>query len=134
MEKEFIPYKLALKLKELGFNEKCFANWIDKDKRDGGGISLEMWDDEITEYIPINEILAPIWQQAFNWFREKYGLESSSPMKKNKDLEDFYGGFIIKSNKNFGESYGSNFKTYEEANIARLEKLIKIVENGRTIN
>ena len=24
MEKEFVPYELAAKLKELGFNEECF--------------------------------------------------------------------------------------------------------------
>lgn len=25
MEKEFVPYELAVKLKALGFNEPCFA-------------------------------------------------------------------------------------------------------------
>jgi hypothetical protein len=42
MEKEFIPYEQALALKELGFDEKCFATWIERDIRDGGGIVLEM--------------------------------------------------------------------------------------------
>ena len=27
MEKEFIPYEIALALKELGFDEPCFANY-----------------------------------------------------------------------------------------------------------
>ena len=29
MENEFIPYKQALALKELGFNEECFKIFID---------------------------------------------------------------------------------------------------------
>ena len=27
MEKEFVPYKQALKLKKLGFNEPCFGKY-----------------------------------------------------------------------------------------------------------
>lgn len=27
MEKEFVTYEIAVKLKELGFNEPCFANY-----------------------------------------------------------------------------------------------------------
>ena len=30
MQKEFIPYEQALALKELGFDEPCFAVYIDK--------------------------------------------------------------------------------------------------------
>ena len=27
MEKEFVPYVIALSLKELGFNEPCIKGW-----------------------------------------------------------------------------------------------------------
>jgi hypothetical protein len=27
MEKEFVPYELALRMKQLGFNEPCLARW-----------------------------------------------------------------------------------------------------------
>ena len=27
MKEQFIPYELALELKELGFNEECFGTW-----------------------------------------------------------------------------------------------------------
>ena len=30
MEKEFIPYELALRMKDLGFDEECFAVYFDK--------------------------------------------------------------------------------------------------------
>ena len=31
MEKEFVPYELAVKLKELGFDEECFGYYTELD-------------------------------------------------------------------------------------------------------
>ena len=33
MKKEFIPYQQALALKELGFNEPCYATYSSNDKK-----------------------------------------------------------------------------------------------------
>lgn len=41
MEREFCPYEIAIALKKLGFDEKpCFGIWIERDRRDGGGIVI----------------------------------------------------------------------------------------------
>jgi hypothetical protein len=89
--------------------------------------------DEIDRETPLHKSLitkAPLYQQAFRWFREKYSnIEFSLPLKKQKDLGVFWGGFIQTENDNFGKSYGSNFKTYEEAELECLKKLIEIVKN-----
>ena len=58
MEKEFIPYEQALELKELGFDEPCYYDY------NFGG--------EITNKWAIGLVPAPLYQQAFRWFREKY--------------------------------------------------------------
>jgi hypothetical protein len=67
MKKEFIPYQEAKDLKELGFNEKCAAHYLDED-------DLELkW--EIYRNLSINTnncVQAPTYSQAFRFFREKY--------------------------------------------------------------
>ena len=102
MEKEFAPYKLALAMKELGFDEKCFSfYWNDGEFHKGISAAFN--------YNKLNEISAPLYQQAFRWFREKYILSHICIM--NELL------------------YTGNY-THEEAELACLEKLIEIVEKS----
>ena len=95
MEKEFVPYELAVKLKKLGFDEPCLLHVTHygemKETRSSlwmlNGYLAECNDDEkITiDYEfpnhPSNkeeywqEINIPTFSQAFRWFREKYHLE-----------------------------------------------------------
>ena len=65
MKNEFIPYEQALALKGLGFDEPCLAAYLT------AGRFLD-----ISEYVNHGDyrILAPLYQQAFRWFREKHGL------------------------------------------------------------
>ena len=120
MKKEFVRYELAVKLKELGFDEPCFA-WYN----DNGNYMLgidEVRFDTIKTYHFNNtdSASAPLYQQAFRWFREKYDLYS----------------FVFKFDEGFGyETYkegvtqtNESFDTYEEAELACLNKLIEIVE------
>ena len=65
MNKEFLPYEQALALKELGFDEPCFGSY------DPFG-SKQLSCSGIYTYG--NCIAAPLYQQAFSWFREKYGI------------------------------------------------------------
>ena len=77
MNKEFVSYELAVKLKELGFDEPCLGFYDGKgdttlyfnNLRNGSG-----------DFEPFNNnkrltwFGAPLYQQAFRWFREKYDL------------------------------------------------------------
>ena len=67
MNNEFIPYEQALELKELGFNEECAAHYLDID-------DLELkWKQYRNMSINESRLLqAPLYQQAFRFFREKY--------------------------------------------------------------
>ena len=59
MEKEFVPYELSVKLKEIGFNEHCIATY-DEDK------NFELQDFFQTyETFPSHIISAPTFSQAF---------------------------------------------------------------------
>lgn len=115
MNKEFIPYELALKLKELGFDEKCFDVYND--------VKSKIW------FAPRKRTPKILFQQAFRFFREKYSAYCHIKFL-NKDKGLFYGGYIDTPDAPFGESIGSNFKTYEEAELACLKKLIEIAEKS----
>lgn len=129
MKKEFVPYEQALTLKELGFDEPCIARWIVTDIRDGGEVKLEIWNDEDTEYEVKSSTKAPLFQQAFTWFREKYNIEHNNrPAKKfdndkSREISVFIDGVFI-SNLRFTGEY-----THEEAELECLKKLIEIVKN-----
>jgi hypothetical protein len=123
MEKEFGTYEQALALKELGFDEECFGEWLNL---------------KIGKYLRLNEedsfwnitslsanIKAPLKQQIFRWFREN-GFEYNI-MKDHSDLNrgyfyDIWLGvkFIIETDY--------IFTTYEEAENACIDKLIEVAK------
>jgi hypothetical protein len=125
MKKEFIPYEQALVLKELGFEEPCWCYFMN-------GIfnpSLILSDYEYLNQMPqehIEFVLAPLYQQAFRWFREKYKLDG----KPEYFLNDWYC-FIINNMKEEDTSRRlfTEFPSYEEAELECLKKLIEIVKS-----
>jgi hypothetical protein len=131
MKNEFVPYELAVKLKQLGFDEPCFAIWKNDKLISVGGhwgmnITHSMFGFE-DDMFALDECRAPLFQQAFRWFREKYGLEGVT-----QQAEDYiwYKWKISQYNEN-GKKYVYDwyeYKTYEEAELVCLEKLIEIVE------
>ena len=69
MKKEVLSYELSLKMKQKGFNQPCFGYYYASDKKDVG---LELYIDVQSQ--DVHFVQAPLWQQVFDWFREKYGL------------------------------------------------------------
>ena len=136
MKKEFVPYKLALRLKNLGFNEPCFGFYQKEYVED----TPFMVDDDnqyrLTGYrtcknseIPEHYTSAPTFSQAFRWFREKYKLINIMEYYNEWNYE------ILRIDENISElqddldiDYIYKGGTYEEAEIDCLEKLISIVE------
>lgn len=117
MEKEFIPYELAVKLKELGFDEPCLAYYNESNSNH---------DLETTDWwcLPQNDfqyaLSAPTFSQAFRWFRGKYDY-CSYVKEATKGTYRFY---IEKfDEKSF---YSARIETYEEAELACLDKLIEL--------
>ena len=115
MKKEFAPYEQSLALKELGFDEPCFA-WYDG--RYPSSINQDYCKNS-EEWLNTIHCATPLYQQAFRWFREKYGYLPN--------IHNFNGNFkaTLSGNCNW---LGSWTKTYEEAELACLIKLIEIVK------
>lgn len=98
MQKEFVTYEIALALSELGFNNPCIAFYakydFDNDPGEeikqgslipfeqGGGYYGESFYLKGFNVYPQKEsnivlgyvVLAPLWQQAVDWFIEKHNI------------------------------------------------------------
>ena len=124
MNNEFVPYEQSVELKELGFDEPCFGSYQlieNRDYENGlkinhiiglntlNGIRNHNYKDEITN--------APTFSQAFRWFRENHNLHHEIEYNGYE-----YVGYVSGMTANI-------FKTYEEAELACLKKLIEIVKS-----
>ena len=133
MIKEFVPYQESLELKELGFDEPCFATF--------NGETLDM-----SLQIPSDDYFtkAPTFSQAFRWFREKYKLHHSIDYECSQ--HDHKWGYnwsiynynqVVKTDEEYITSHPNApagewvYDSDGEAELACLRKLIEIVkQNG----
>jgi hypothetical protein len=147
MEKEFVNYNQALKLKELGFDEPCFGFY----QLEYGEIRPIMVDDDeqyrLTGYrtcknseIPKHYTSAPTFSQAFRWFREKYQIfpevltDCTTEPKFVFTYNKFFGNPKDLTEQEWGwenniGQYSELYRSYEEAELDCIDKLIEIVEN-----
>jgi len=126
MNKEFVTYERALALKELGFDD---TPWF------GNQASLYDVKGEHTMYtnygvmysgLSDGYISAPLKQQVFRWFREKYdllGYIDSDTMEYG--IEYSYHINILKRGDTWFNLY---IDTYEEAEERCIDKLIEIAK------
>ena len=112
MEKEFVPYGLAVKLKELGFNEPCLVSW--------NFLTNEVnFNGQPSKFSSEDVIQLPSFSQAFGFIREKYSLYIVIKPIDDKKLELGYN--LTKNGLIMGA-----YTTYEKAEIACLNKLIEL--------
>ena len=134
MKKEFITYEQALALKELGFDEECFAFYNGKFldyKIQGGDICSPYLSTENIGECPN----APTFSQTFRWIRKKYNLKGFIGFRPNVKQFDCHVYDMSLSGKEYVEQrtleeFNKDPKvgTYEEAELACLKKLIEIVK------
>jgi len=134
---DFVPYEIALELKQLGFDEPCIAHYtvVPEDNINWFTISEQAVTDNSSIFGSSKNyntkwfetegtISAPTYSQAFRWFREKYYVDSYIGFKKDTDKEFSFYYYQINWTKGFG------FETYEEAELACLKKLIEQTYGG----
>ena len=129
MNKEFVPYELALEFKQLGFDEPCLFYYY------GSNDLQSLIQIDMPRLVNHNESIlgtcysAPSYSQAFRWFRDKHNLRCQI---------NYIGGLINKTtwwdisvighyNTNPKE-WEMKYQPYEEAELACLRKLIEIVK------
>ena len=113
--KDFVPHDLSSALLNLGFDaDDYFGFWNLFD------YSNEWKLDARIQYDCIHYVGAPLYQQAFRFFREKYNLHSY--------IEGAYPWFRFYINSEDDRWEGHKEMTYEEAELACLRKLIEIAK------
>ena len=140
MEKGLATYQQSLRLQKLGFDEPCFGYYVDGELR-GVNLGIEELGGVEPYYQRLgfhtlsnhdidnpNKIVvtAPTFSQCFKWFRDKYNLKSwIEEYTKNKYIYEIRPHKITDYKE--GEIYV--YATYEETELACLDKLIEIVES-----
>lgn len=134
MIKDFTTYHQALKLKALGFDEQC-DSFFQKEYHE---VTPVMVDDN-DQYrltgmrtcknseIPEHYTAAPTFSQAFRFFREKYNFSSEINVYSISGGYSYSFKILCKRYTPYIEA-NNNWLTYEEAELACLDKLIEITE------
>jgi hypothetical protein len=118
MEREFISYEQALALKELGFDGETIKVYSTK--------WVKLMEEEYAVRYDVDYAKAPLKQQVFRFFREKYGWYLDLG---HSERVDFYYA-ILKNSEPI--EWRNDYSTYEEAENACIDKLISIAqEHGK---
>ena len=131
MNKEFIPYTLALALKELGFDEECFAYYNLKEE-----IIFKSCHNRVPIIMSGKKCGIPLYQQAFRWFSDSLNLYAEiytttigGQVDFTFQIRDLYTEEYIYDNfsANVG-GYSGTSTTERETEINAINKLIEIAK------
>lgn len=139
MEKEFVPFKIAKKLRALGFDESCCAFYEEErvvtkpemvDDKDQYRVSG--WRTCKNSEVPTHYFAAATFSQAFRWFRDKnfhVNIESYHSLGNHKPF-GLSIDYLHESGKWTYIDHGGDFdfQTYEEAQERAIEIIIGILE------
>lgn len=121
MKEQFCSYNIALKLKELGFDEPCIAYYFN---RYG---DVELFSEFVIDHSKMvfythseYETIAPLWQQAIDWLREKYKLHIE--IYFGKDKSSIWFDPIVYTLKKPRDGYSEDDWLYEPLNEVEQEK------------
>lgn len=129
---DFLKYKEALKLKELGFKELCYGyfapNTSANDDLTGADRPFAYvlyapykFDPKKDSY----DVAAPTFRQAFKWFRDIHKLHVETPFVVSKQR---YIASITEVKELHSQTFfNGNHINHEDAELACLKKLIEII-------
>ena len=144
MVNQFVSYEVALKLKELNFDELClttFDNYkrlksiyaIDEEDVEDENLAI---DTPYTKYCQNSNIFdgfvaAPLWQQAIDWLRDVeriyISIKSQTDLGRDSfwyEIYRFDSSKIISNHASSGDGYG----TFQEAREQAILKAIACIE------
>ncbi len=129
MNKEFVTYEIAEKLKELGFDEECICLYDTRNKNNYLIAVDQHWGSSLIgickkDGFRINdyEYPAPLYQQVIDWLRVEHNLS----MAISEGFEDNKGYFYVDFNHN--DEYIEYAKWHESYEIAREKGIIRAIQ------
>ncbi len=125
MEKLFVSYEIAIKLKEKGFSEWCFGVYTPEFKcvsHYGVGESFTgMWQNGFNS----NDITAPMHQQVIDWFRENHNINILYIICGGQTKVLGYKWFVQKGMEK--DAYETNMKDYYAGLNEALTQALKLI-------
>jgi hypothetical protein len=129
MKNEFVSYEVALKLKELGFDEPCLCAY-DKNEMLYHSHKTDKLFTILNSNLS-NQCSTPLHQQVFCWFREKHNLYAviipTITMYWTFKTMTVVEGIVEVPPYNHVD--GNDYPTYEKAEIESIKELMSIVKN-----
>jgi len=136
MKHLFVPYKLALKLKEKGFKEECICGYnsfkllTSKVSYSTGNDCECRWDDRYD-----TDVRAPLYQQVIDWF-DKKGIHIDITPEFYKDginwnfqvfeyAPDFFNCTSNRSSMMCGDNH--EYPTRKDAIIGGIKEALKLI-------
>jgi hypothetical protein len=119
MDKDFVTFNQAVELKKLLYGEHYgndYFAWYSSNK------DFHFRNMNSPVYPNNQSFIAPLKQQVFRWFREKYKIRFIIQSSMS-DLGEYFK--LIFPN---GETRSVAYPTYEEAENACIDKLIEILK------
>lgn len=117
LKSQFVPYDVALTLNKLGFIEPCLGAYT--------GISQQLLLGGTSKQFK-ESLRAPLWQQAFEWFREIHNIDGFVVYKPNVKKWDFITYDMSLNGQDYGKYYLQYYKEhpnrrFDDYDQARLE-------------
>ena len=137
---QFVTYEIALGLKELGFDEECFAIFFRTILNNGRTVNYisDDWESPFyknrtnSESNSVDIVSAPLWQQVIDWFREEKLIDIlilPQDQSACDPLPLYFFAIISYKNEICVELYNSSDKLhYSEFNEAREHAIKRAIE------
>ena len=133
LNKQFVPYQPSLEMRDLGFDEPCFGFYTESKDNvtiDNSGLITNSNFTKIFSETRFR-LVTPLWQQAFDFFREKYDLNS---IITENIIDNKYFYCIERLNvTNYADkviAWNVDMSiTYKEQQLACLIKLIELAKS-----
>ena len=118
MKEQFVTYEIAVKLRELGFNEECLGFYKTTLGDNVPELHIIKCNYNSGKYITIPEDFhtdAPLWQQVIDWLREEHNINLYLP-------KSVYGGYVYVVDSKYSDTiYNDYYDAREQAILKALE-------------
>ena len=140
MEEQFATYEIALKLKELKFDEECLCTYAKNDKRFMRNPGTNMLDEPIEDApyywqnskVHESVICAPLWQQVIDWFREKQNICINIEPITFDDEPTYIFEIINLKNGRLLNNINNSFTDTNEAREQAILEALELIAQNRT--
>lgn len=126
MKHLFVPYGIALKLKQKGYREECFGYFY-QEVSQFDSWSITFPQTPFKRWYSKTLVLAPTYQQLIDWFDKKNIYISVEPVGHSDYTLKYYCYGILGVDCNQGKHEINRFQTRQEALTKAIEEALKLI-------